>query len=354
MSGLVSACTRCGGRLVPYDDSGAHDPVKRPGPLLRLYRRVARDRRSRLIATTGALAIALGLVAFALAKRPELNPVAAEAPVPISVAQPIIATVTSLDIPLPTRASTPTVRTATPAAPNPNTAPRADQPPPTPPASVPQPAPVSDPTFAVNTLPINCHSQPATNSGVVNRKPANAVQQLTMVAGMDDGTWHFDGAKKCWIKTNPGPVRLFSTKAEADAFVRSNKPPPTQDPRVKAFIDSLDALTTRYAAAAEQARAVVARPSITDSGWRLRYRDAWLAVVPSAAEVKALKPQPCHKESHAAFQAAAASLNLASSNAMRGMETVDADLLEQAITQLDEGIRGLAAATEAARSAYCA
>lgn len=41
---------------------------------------------------------------------------------------------------------------------------------------------------------------------------------------LPDGTWHREVAQQCWTRTDPGPVRVFTTQQEAETFASGLRP----------------------------------------------------------------------------------------------------------------------------------
>jgi len=99
-------------------------------------------------------------------------------------------------------------------------------------ASVPPtPQPVTGATFAVNTAPIPCHAAPDPSSVIALRAPAGTVhivdQRIRLQDGpwhqvvdqrrrLPDGTWQQQGDSACWVRTSPGSMEFFKTRAAAE------------------------------------------------------------------------------------------------------------------------------------------
>jgi hypothetical protein len=83
-----------------------------------------------------------------------------------------------------------------------------------------QPAgqPVTGPTFVVNTMPVGCHATPDAAALILFRYRPGVVQAMDLVARLPDGVWHREVDRRCWTRTDPGPVAVFLTLAEAEAF----------------------------------------------------------------------------------------------------------------------------------------
>ncbi len=139
-----------------------------------------------------------------------------------SIAGSIQATAVTTPTPPPTPTSPPPTRTPTPTPPT-----RTPTPTPPPP---PTPQAVAGPTFVVNTLPVGCHETPAASARIVVMRPPGTVQAMDQFIRQPDGTWHREVDQKCWTRTDPGPVVIFSTLTEAENVARAYRPTPPPPP----------------------------------------------------------------------------------------------------------------------------
>jgi hypothetical protein len=132
-------------------------------------------------------------------------------------------------------ASVPTgtaVATATPPPPTPRaTAIRTPAPTPTP-TPPPTPQPVAKPTFVVNTQPVGCHEAPSADAPIVVHRPTGTIQAMDLVVRQPDGVWHREVDRRCWTRTNPGPVRQFDDLGTAVGFAVTVQPPPAASARL--------------------------------------------------------------------------------------------------------------------------
>lgn len=96
--------------------------------------------------------------------------------------------------------------------------------------SAPTPLLVSTSAFAVNSLPVGCHHSPNAGSDIAVHRPVGTVQTMDSLIRQPDGTWHRDTERKCWVRTDPGPIRIFRTVAEARDYAASFAPQPVAAP----------------------------------------------------------------------------------------------------------------------------
>jgi hypothetical protein len=92
------------------------------------------------------------------------------------------------------------------------------------------PQPVAGPTFAVNTGVVGCHESPSSQAQVVTLLPKWTIQAMDLFMHQPNERWHRDVDRHCWTRTNPGPVRIFSSLAEAERFVTATRPPRVGQP----------------------------------------------------------------------------------------------------------------------------
>jgi hypothetical protein len=67
---------------------------------------------------------------------------------------------------------------------------------------------------------VGCHETPDANAPILMYYRPGVVQAMDLIARMADGVWHREVDRRCWTRTDPGPVALFATLAEAEAFAR--------------------------------------------------------------------------------------------------------------------------------------
>jgi hypothetical protein len=120
--------------------------------------------------------------------------------------------------------------TQRPLTPVPTAAPTATRTPtPTPPPTA---APVASPTWIVNTASVGCHAEPKADAAIVANRESGTVQAVDQVIRLADGQWAREVTQQCWIRNNPGPVRVFMAQAEAETFAVSVRPPKKEEARV--------------------------------------------------------------------------------------------------------------------------
>ncbi|MGE0543839.1 MAG: hypothetical protein AB7R89_27045 [Dehalococcoidia bacterium] len=71
--------------------------------------------------------------------------------------------------------------------------------------------------FILTTLPMGCHAEPEADASITVLHEPGTVQSIDQVMRMTDGVWHREVDRKCWVRTDPGPVQSFSTRAEAES-----------------------------------------------------------------------------------------------------------------------------------------
>lgn len=98
------------------------------------------------------------------------------------------------------------------------------------PTAAPVAVPVAGPTFLVNELPVDCHSQPSSSSAVVGKLEVGTVQAVDQRSTQNADTWHRENTKYCWIRSQPGLVRSFDSLSAAETFARSVRPAPSPPP----------------------------------------------------------------------------------------------------------------------------
>ena len=81
--------------------------------------------------------------------------------------------------------------------------------------------PVRDPTYFVNTQPVGCHAEPRADAAIAVQLTPGGVLVVDASVQQPDGLWHREAVRQCWLRTRPGPLRLFSTAEAAEAFARS-------------------------------------------------------------------------------------------------------------------------------------
>ena len=83
---------------------------------------------------------------------------------------------------------------------------------------------VQRPTFVVNLEPVACYQMPILRSRAMFTQPTGTIQAMEAFIHTSDGLWYREKERKCWTRTDPGPVRVFTTEQEAAAFVASLPP----------------------------------------------------------------------------------------------------------------------------------
>jgi hypothetical protein len=73
-------------------------------------------------------------------------------------------------------------------------------------------------TFVVNDAPTGCHAAPDATADIVVRNDIGTILVVEMMRQEADGTWHHDIVHQCWIRTSPGPIRLFISHSEAEHY----------------------------------------------------------------------------------------------------------------------------------------
>ncbi len=81
-----------------------------------------------------------------------------------------------------------------------------------------RPSVVSAPTFVVNSIPVGCNQSPDTTAEAAVVLEPGTVQAMDAFIHRPDGTWYREVDKGCWIRTDPGPVRMFGTLQKAEGF----------------------------------------------------------------------------------------------------------------------------------------
>jgi hypothetical protein len=96
------------------------------------------------------------------------------------------------------------------------------------PAKVEKPAEqnVSGPTFVVNMERVGCHERPEENAKVVIHREPGTVQAMDRFIQQADSTWHREKDRRCWTRTEPGPVQMFATVEEAEHVAAPLRPKP--------------------------------------------------------------------------------------------------------------------------------
>lgn len=92
------------------------------------------------------------------------------------------------------------------------------------PASGVQPVTVIFPTWVVNFAPVGCHELPVEEAASVDEYPPGIVQAMDASIRRGGETWHREIVRRCWTRTDPGPVRIFAQLEEAERFARSLQP----------------------------------------------------------------------------------------------------------------------------------
>lgn len=92
------------------------------------------------------------------------------------------------------------------------------------PASGVQPVPVIFPTWVVNFAPVGCHELPVEAAAIADEYPPGIVQAMDASIRRGGETWHREIVRRCWTRTDPGPVRIFAGLEEAERFARSLQP----------------------------------------------------------------------------------------------------------------------------------
>ena len=83
---------------------------------------------------------------------------------------------------------------------------------------------VPRPTFVVNLEPVDCYQLPTLRSRALFTQAAGTIQAMEAFIRTRDGLWYRETKRKCWTRTDPGPVRRFTTAQEAEAFAASLPP----------------------------------------------------------------------------------------------------------------------------------
>jgi hypothetical protein len=87
---------------------------------------------------------------------------------------------------------------------------------------------VARPTFVVNSQPIGCHDAPDATAPIMATLPVGTVQEMDMVLTLPDGSvWHREVDRRCWVRTQPGPVQVFDDAANARSYATRFAPPGT-------------------------------------------------------------------------------------------------------------------------------
>ena len=164
-----------------------------------------------------AAVIILVLAIFAIRGRGDDRPASALAGAnstarPSTTAAAAAGTATATITPTPTTSPTRTATTAPTA-----TATRT-------PTAPPGPQAVAGPTFVVNAQPVGCHQSPSATAAIVVQHPPGAIQAMDQQIRQTDGTWHREVDRKCWTRTNPGPVRTFTALPDAETYAATVRP----------------------------------------------------------------------------------------------------------------------------------
>ena len=141
-------------------------------------------------------------------------------------------------------------------------------------SSAPTPQSVTAPTFVVTTLPVGCHETPAVEATIAVPLPVGSVQAMDQLIRQADGTWHREVDRQCWVRTDPGPVRLFRTLREARQEAARYSPQPVDGPTFVTNTAPVGCHETPDATA----RVVVSRPQGTVQAMDLVFRaadDTW-------------------------------------------------------------------------------
>lgn len=90
----------------------------------------------------------------------------------------------------------------------------------------PPPRPVRNPTFVVNSLPVGCHATPSASGTLIVQHPPGTIQAMDAFMRHPDGLWYREVGQQCWVRTEPGPVQSFPSRAQADSYARTVRPTP--------------------------------------------------------------------------------------------------------------------------------
>jgi hypothetical protein len=181
--------------LVPHAAATPQPWTRPPGPPIIPYQSRARSLVPVFALAAVAAVLAVALVVVLLTRDGETTVV--ERLIPVTPQPSTVTAAEESALATPT-ATTPPTATPTPTPP----------PPPTPQA-------LSTPTFVVNSQPVGCHTDPSITAAVVAQRPVATLQTMDQLFRLPDGTWHRDAAQQCWVRTQPGPVELFTDEGRA-------------------------------------------------------------------------------------------------------------------------------------------
>jgi hypothetical protein len=78
--------------------------------------------------------------------------------------------------------------------------------------------------YVVNSMPVGCHESPGAEATITVQHAPGAIQTVDQVIRTRGEVWHRDKDRHCWIRTDPGPVRMFTMLSGAKDYAATIAP----------------------------------------------------------------------------------------------------------------------------------